>query len=697
MSDSPVRPHSPGYLSPTNPLVEAAVDTLSTNAEQRLTALSILVETADPNHPDAVKTMARWKAIDAARKSPDWKFVVLVLAILIAIPMVGYQIPDLNRAWQYRDSFETWEFPDPQLPEGLTDSEKLLFGDLSKSNFEQTESKKSLHLSDPARPEFYFEYAAAHQLEFGDFPEDYFEIVSRIDPENSSFHYIAAGIAAKGIIDQKPFTDSKGGSESGEDGMVAEHTGPIEEEFLILDRAAFEKSLSLLAKASSLPKYETYGDSMLRRKLRVLPRKGTYAEQVDKLVLLSTGSARGISASNVMYVICACAQELSLAGDVEGFLALVEIREHFTNAIATDSELSLLSEIIFASSGMMTAEYLYHGAKRLGLEEVSAKYFEQYNAFKDSSAARRVRRKHIDDIWVEERGAPMVDPFLVSISAVVESPPPITVSDLAPVRYADHALAMRFGLAAIAAALVLGSLLVFAFRFIFPPALRKTAERLVILLRPVDWAIVVGVGTVLPFLTLLALQRFSGWGGREWAVDHFRYLFPGTHLVAILLVILFSPVLLARWRLLKRSGCLGIPCRSGLATKLALLFAIALPLVAYPMVLKFGPTQLLMKALAAVPAFCLIVVIWSVLQSVVSKAAPRISLAAMSMILLPPYAIAIILSSLALPIYRSAEENWLAQDTLQNPDPDAVDFGQYEYRLAAEKRRETRAILGLEK
>jgi len=31
-----------------------------------------------------------------------------------------------------------------------------------------------------------------------------------------------------------------------------------------------------------------------------------------------------------------------------------------------------------------------------------------------------------------------------------------------------------------------------------------------------------------------------------------------------------------------------------------------------------------------------------------------------------------------------------------NPDPDAPDFGMYEFRIASQMRRETREILGLE-
>ena len=56
----------------------------------------------------------------------------------------------------------------------------------------------------------------------------------------------------------------------------------------------------------------------------------------------------------------------------------------------------------------------------------------------------------------------------------------------------------------------------------------------------------------------------------------------------------------------------------------------------------------------------------------------------------------IIALCLTLPIFIASERHWLAQDTLFRTAPDAPDLGAYEFKIAAEKRREINAILGFE-
>lgn len=46
-------------------------------------------------------------------------------------------------------------------------------------------------------------------------------------------------------------------------------------------------------------------------------------------------------------------------------------------------------------------------------------------------------------------------------------------------------------------------------------------------------------------------------------------------------------------------------------------------------------------------------------------------------------------------MFKASEANWLSKDRLHNLDPELPDFGSYEVRLAAQKRKETREILGL--
>lgn len=676
---------------PTNPLIAAAVRPLSGNAEQRLAAIAILSENADPEHPRAAEVISRWEKIDSAKRHFIWKSFPYLAALLIAIPMVAYQVPDLKFAREYRDVWDGWEFPEGELPEGLTADERLLLGDPSEDDLRQ---KEALWFSDPENPAFYAEYASAYRREFGKLPDDYLETVSRIAPRNSYFLYGAAGLAARGALDQKiSFTSSP----QGKTGGIMVSPDLVEDDYVILDETAFGKSLSLLEKASSLPEYETYWTAMREARQRALPAGGTYAERINKAVLISRGSAGISSISSVTETLCARAQQLSRAGDKEGFLALAKIRAHLIRSFADSPDLSLLNELMFVSSAAITAQYFHHAAKRLGLDEMSDGYLAEFHALRASSERRRVRGRNAgDEAWMTERGSPATGSILGFVFRLADSPPPLAVAHLAPARYADHALMMRGGFAAIAVILIPATLLVFLFRFAFPSALRKTAARLTLLLRPFDWAVILLFGTVFPIAAILALQRFTDTGGREWAVNHFQYLFPSVHLVSLLILVLLTPVFLIRWRLSKRIAPLHLPCRPGILSILAMLAAIALPVAAYPIVLKYGATPTVIKALAAVPALWFTAILWSSLQVFIGKATNRITLAATSMALLPACAVATILISLTLPIYRASEENWLAKDTIQNFHSEPPEDGLYELRLATQKRKETRAILGMD-
>jgi hypothetical protein len=47
-------------------------------------------------------------------------------------------------------------------------------------------------------------------------------------------------------------------------------------------------------------------------------------------------------------------------------------------------------------------------------------------------------------------------------------------------------------------------------------------------------------------------------------------------------------------------------------------------------------------------------------------------------------------------MHAAGEKRWLARETLLRIDPGAPDLGAYEFKVAAQKRREINAITGTE-
>ena len=675
---------------PLDPLVEAAVAPLSHNAEHRLAAISILSETADPKHPGALEAIARWESADTKWHPFLWQGILCISALIAVISLVFFRIPELQLSWKYR-GMAGFEFPDPYLPDGLTFSGKLLVGDPSKPMFEQ---KEALYRSDVENPAFFAEYAESHLEEFGKLPDGYMETVSRIAPRNSYFLYLAATDIDSGVIGEKTSTSQEPEQRKGDGSLL--HQPKDKYELVIQDQAAFDSSLALLLRARELPEFDIYRDAMLISRLRAMPRGGTFAERANRMILIYNG-VRGIaSLTKLNTLLCAQAQQLSRAGDADGFLAIAEARAHLIRCLAEREEGTLMDQIILLGMIQMSAEYFHFAAKRLGLDGIAEIYLAEFVRLEEANSRRRALAEAADHSWIAARGSPLSDEILGLVTGITESPPPLSIADLAPSRYADHALLMRIGLAAIALSFLVCSLAVFLFRFAFPSALRRTSARLLQLLGPSDWIITIALGAVFPLSFVLALQNLTVLGGREWGSDHFRNLFPGVHLIAILFISLLAPAVLIRWRLSRRIAPLGIPCRPGVFSSLALLGMVGLSIGAYPFAMRFGMEGTALHALAAAPAFWLATVLWNALRAIIGKAAERISLAATSMALFPSYAVAVILISLLLPVFKASEAHWLSKDTIHNLDPDLPDFGSYEIRIAAQKRKETRTILGLE-
>lgn len=675
---------------PPDPLIEAAARPLSDNAEHRLAAIAILAETATPDHPAAAETIARWKKIESTKLPFLWKPILWVAAVITAIILVSSQYQDLRLAWSYRN-VAYFEIPDPTLPKGVSARQKLLFNDWSRSMFEQAEA---LHNSEPENPAYYAEYVHEYGRESGELPPDYFETVSRIAPKNSFFLYLAAGMIDADAIQEKPSTATPSPPRIVEGVTLSREM--VEDEYEIKDEAAFEKSLSLLEKAAALPEFDDYQAQMFTARLRALPKDRTSAERLNDVSLVH-GGARGLtSLLRVGTVLSVRAQQLSKEGDAEGFLELDGIRRHMTRSILNSEERSLISEIIVVGFFSYTTGYFHHASNRLGLAEISDELLAQKQGLRDASDRRRMRSAKEDHSWIIERGSVVSGASMPFVMNIADTPPPLTVGDLAPLRHADHALAMRAGLSGLCLILLVSSIIVFLYRYLFHPALRKTAARLVQLLRGGDWVIAAALGVVLPIGFILALRHFTGLGGRGWAVEHFHFLFPGVHLAAILLLTLLAPAVVIRWRLSRRIAALGIPCRPGIFPMTALAAVLGSSVAAYPLVMKFGLDTLFPKAFAAVPALWLAVVFGNAVSAVMGKAGHRVSLAATSMCLLPLYAAAMILLSLSLTAYSALEKHHLRQDTLFNFDIEPPSAGQYEIRLAAQKRKETKAILGME-
>lgn len=674
----------------THPLIAAAVEPLADNAEQQLAATAILSETADPNHPAAAETIARIGKI-RARRHPALRSSIIGLAAALAIgAAVAVQFREfaaISGLYNLAGSF--WDEP-PPLPSRLSPQQRLILGDPRLSNLRQ---KELLLNSDPGNPAYYSEYVGAYWDEHGQLPPDFFATVARIAPDNSFFLYWAAGQIGGKSYERK--TGPGAPSKPRFSGGVRLSPMPVERDYVILDQAKFDEALALLDRAAELPGFETYTGSMTAKRASLLP----YDTLAGSAVTLAYGYAtpsQVIAIRKVSDLLCARAQILSKEGDRERFISLAGKQQHFVRGFSGNPDRTLIHELVFSAIVSSSGQYFHWGADRLGLAEMAAAYEKQWLAVVADRDRRDIQTKTRTEDVLRQRGSMLSALTLGMVETQVADPPPLTADDLKPLRLADHEIASRYGITAAALILAVACLPVFLFRFHSPRQIRVPAKLFAKLLSAGDWAWIIGLGILLPLSTFLAINRLTPLGGRAYGIPAFQFLFPGIHLLAIVLNLLLAPAIVIRWRLSKRLAPYGIKCRPGMIPIAVLGVILAWGLCAFPTLEKAGLTRIGLIAMAVAPAIWLGNVMLGILLSVLGKPAGRIPRLATSAALLPAYAAAIIALCLTIPIFVAGEKRWIAKDTLFRIDPSAPDFGAYEFRVAAQKRREINAILGFE-
>jgi hypothetical protein len=331
---------------------------------------------------------------------------------------------------------------------------------------------------------------------------------------------------------------------------------------------------------------------------------------------------------------------------------------------------------------------------------------------------------------VEARASTLVS---TNLTNYVKFPPPLTDDDLKAGRLTDHEFFSRACCltAWLFFAVCLG--MVALFRFRLPAVARRLVPRIRMLLRPVDYAWLIGGGILLPYAYMMVINRFTPLGGRDWSI---RGL-PMAQFLGMALLMLVVPVLVARWRLsrriagdakglapLDRNGFgndtprdptfpvqgdkpLGagispvrksaVPGLGGGRSWMAWL-AVFCAVVFIPLAGWIAPGeyqrdiyQPWVLGLLAVPAVWLLV---ASLRALFGRAKARLLVrGVIARALVPVYATAMLLMAAAALGHKTAERYWFQRDAIMRMDPAFPAMSPYEYKVARQLREEIREIL----
>jgi hypothetical protein len=676
-------------LPETHPLIEAATKPLADNAEQRLAAYALLWENFNPDDPGVGDSLERFAKVDSKRFPRGWRIALHVCAglsiclMLFSIRSIRSVMPGFSGI----SRMGSYEEPKLKLPDALTPDQKLLLGD---PNLPELRQKELLHLSDPGRADFYTEYAGKFASKYDKLPEDYLETTARIDPDNSFHLYNVAGRESADSFERVKAKKTKPPRYSGTTKL---REIPDEAVWKINDEAEFNKALDLVAKASQLPRYDSYETSMAAARLpffnqdRMIPRIRTIAYFAGQ-------TTQVISIRRTADLIAAKAYFLSLEGDKEAFLKLYADSEAFLAHFARSPESNLIGELVYAVNGAATAHAFHFGAERLGLTELAEKVQVRRVAFIDDANARALREDPMSDRF-EHEGSMLAGLIGPSLGKQVANPPPLDPEILTPGRLADHDLCSSIVMPIVVLLLGLSALATFVCRSLLPRPVKAVSRRLDLLLRPIDWAWV-ACAVIVPIAATLSVTRYASLGGRDFNLRHSQFLFPTLHFWLIIFLLLTVPAAVVRWRLGKRLSSFGmhggfrvasliLPAAGGLA----LLFA-------HPVIERFSIERVspAMMALAVFPGLWGASILFGFVSMYFGKKDQRILRATALGALPPALSFAMIVLAPLAPMFRESAEKWVAKDDFTRVVVNG--FNSYEAEIARQKRKETNAILGFE-
>ena len=671
-------------------LIEAAVHPFADNAEMKLAA-SRLLETLDSPDSTAESAIQRWHQIDSRRRKPLIRIALFcILAIISAIiltasirQVIGYQ---KIAGWFFSDDFYG-DFPKPEelIGQNLTRDQKLLlFGDSSATSRDLR--AKALWDSEPDNPAYFAEYAAAYQSETGKLPPDFLATARRLDPDNAWFTYVAAAALAKNSCkDLLPAPLA--------DGTVPPFTWEIS------DPAKLAAVMALLREAPGQSRCENYQSHLLQKRIPLLPQTDLLENLNSTYAINHIRVSDNIRVNMLSLAICAQSWQLGENNDIESFRLLLADSDLFLRRMLDLEAPTMLDTVVLRGTTKIMTNHLIPAAEKLGLSAEAKRLKEIQERLDKLRESAKAAALLIAGHPPGETSGTIVGSHLAGLK-VAATPPPISDSDVKPGRLTEHEIIFQLGSLATWALLLVSLAAAVIYRFRSPALIRRLAARMETLLRPSDWAWLLLVGTVLPFCYFMLITRLSPLGGRDFSLTkNDLQIFPDTvvplplaQFLGLTMLLILCPVLVTRWRLGIRGTAFGFtrekPWLAFAAVGCAAAF---IPLIGW-MVRAGEKFHIhLAFALLGLAVLWLLVVVF---RALLGGPARLLHSSSAARVLVPAYAVAMLLMISMIPVFKATERYWFRQDKLMRFDPAHPALFRYESAVSQQAQRELRQAMG---
>lgn len=680
---------------PRKRLIDTAVRAFGDNAEMKFAAGQLLEQTVEPEAPGAEEAIRRWDEVDGEKKHPLGRILFPFIFLLVSAVIWADGLHTFFSSsdafgssrlssWFYGyPAFENEEAPD--FPQLTAEQKLLLFGDTSKST--KSEKIKALWDSEPQNPAYFAAYANEFLAEHGKLPPDFLETSRRIDPDNSWFTYVAAGVAAKGAVEK---------------GKAIRSRAPVPKspEWVVLDEARLNEALALVRQASAQPVYHDPLGDLLKKQVRLLPATTPPEVFYTWIYVISPSSDAKRTFPSLCEAIAAKAWLCGATGDTATLKTLIQDTHDLLRKRTGTEVTSFLDEWITSAQSHTLATYLVPAAGQLSASTQSIATqatLDKLQRIKDQATSRRPNPAR--DLSLQRGSEIHTGSVQFSLNRL-DYPPPLHVNDLIPGRLVDHEILARFCAYGVWTGAMICLVAVWAYRFRTPPVVRRLGLRAGELLFFSDKLLVMVIGVGMPFLYVQVLTRLTSLGGRELSLYYQDFRIPHidsqplafVQWVGFLILVTLLSVSVIRWRLSRRARALefhrGQHALLGLAIACTIAF---IPVAGGTVANQWSPGAYVAMGIFSVPALWLAA---AISVSLFTNSPKLVQHAVVARALVPAFATAALLAFLAVPFYKAAALHWFHQDKLLRVDPEHPAISKYEYECAVQLRKETRAILG---
>lgn len=524
-------------------LIDTVVAGIEDDAEMVLQARQHLGEMVvqDATDEELAASAQRVAAAGWKRWQKMWLIAVLVVSVPMVVVVVGKLRQGVSSVRGSISPIMMIASPEPNAHPGWAqgmgaEARLILFG--AEGAITEVDRWKPLWDGDRENALYYKHFAKVYMNEDGRLPPDFLETGKSLEPDNGWYDFIVATHDWEDVVRRESVQRA-----DRETGVAAPHE--------VLDEEDFNRRIAQLHEAARAPELLSGQKEFTELRYKIMPSAGDFFEMVQSYMLWAEVTI-STSTLDAARLISAEAQRCQRDEDREGFDELVATWNRLVET-QLDQGHSLVEALIGNAFLAGTLPSMRDAAQALDMNG---------GGWTDLETAVRERKQELskgsrEEPVVTQHGSMLGSLSLPMIGRQVEQMEPLKREDLLPSVRVEQAFLRRVLCASGWQLTGLVLLVSWLGMWAVPKLVRSLGSRLQGVLRPVDWMWIMLGGVLAPMVIFLLFRYATPFSRLDWGPRLTLYVIPIGHFIALLMMWLVWPLIIAAWRMEIVGGMFG--------------------------------------------------------------------------------------------------------------------------------------------